>query len=113
MVQGYCFDSWFDWGTQSGHYDARVARTCRNMNSEYGDRITDSGRTFTGMKKAGYCYGQNDQTCATFFGNASGATVSLSTVDENLPNYTTRAWVRLSNGSETTYSGGSPTSSTS
>ena len=58
IPSNYCFDSWFDWDTQSGHYDARVARTCRSLSAKYGPRATDTGRTFLGMQRAGLCYGR-------------------------------------------------------
>jgi hypothetical protein len=109
LSSGWCLDMWFDWNREGGaHYDARVARSCRNLTSR------DTGHTYettdvAGFNKLGVCYGPNNNTneltsfCTSW---------TLSTVVPSLPNMCTRAWWVTSSGVSNYHSGGSSTSCT-
>ncbi len=109
FAANYCLDSWFDWATggsgeQSGHFDARVARTC-NSSVEVIRSSNDAnrGRGLIGMQKAATCYGPNDHTSdlSSYCVNAPDATQTVvGAVVPNIPNLCTRSW-RVDPGTST------------
>jgi hypothetical protein len=107
MASGKCVDIWYDWNRDGGdHYDARVARSCRDFFSkDSGTNIESTG--VAGANKRFACYGNNN---ATTGGTCNVAVGSPSTVNPNLPNTCTRAWWVTSTGTAMYGSGGSPTS---
>jgi hypothetical protein len=113
---GSCETAWFDWGTGSGHFDARAARNCNDGWSAResvpgGSESTTGGRTLLGMQKMGACYAPENSygTCNTNSLSISGCT--LATVNSSFPNNSTRAWVIHGNGTWDFYSGGTVSSS--
>jgi hypothetical protein len=110
LASGRCIDMWYDWDREGvGHFDARVARSCR------AGYLRDSGNTYEstnvyGWNKLGACYGPNDATtsgtCNTLEGN-------LGDTLPNIPNACTRAWELTSGGSYLYHAGGSSTSCSS
>lgn len=53
-----CLDTFVDWMTTSGHYDARIARNCKPGGGRAGTITEPSswgGRTISGLQKAGAC----------------------------------------------------------
>lgn len=114
MSSNYCETTWYDWGTSSGHFDARAIRMCYRSASSYSAynqaESTTGGRTLLGMQKWGTCYGVNNSagTCVTSSQSISGCT--LAAVNHTYPNTSTRMWVRTSTGSYQYYSGGNVSS---
>lgn len=109
MASTHCETSWFDWGTQTGHYDARATRNCYRIasGSGAGKTFTETntgGRTLLGMQKVGACYGKENKagTCVT----NPASHCSLDQVNHEFPNSSTRVWIRNSNGTWTYHSGG-------
>jgi hypothetical protein len=110
IVSGYCLDSWFDWGTEGGvggHYDARVARSCRALYQR------DSGWNYEahdvkGANKRAACYGPWNAT----LGNCAVGAGSLDYIDD-LPNTCTRSWWLTQGGSYLYDGGGNPRSCSS
>ncbi len=116
-----CADTWFDWATYSGHYDIRLARTCRSYSNAAADGLDGftetyySERNLLGIQKAAGCIysGGSVKECVQAPKATAGCTVSDSTIAEDVPNYSARAWVRNANDTVSYFSGGYPPSSTS
>lgn len=113
---GYCLDSWFDWNRTGGHFDARVARTCRTSIQSQGSS-SDGNNNLNGMQKAATCYGPNQNTTAQSSYCTNDGRVEQSVVGnvrDDLANTCTRDWRIPSGSSQIIYdAGGSKTSCTS
>ena len=115
MATGYCLDAWFDWNREgTGHFDARVARSCRGLyqrDSGFNYESTD----VAGMQKWAVCYGLNNQTTSptSNCNQHPEHTSDISGVNPNLPNSCTRSWRLTSSGSYLYDGGGSSTSCSS
>jgi hypothetical protein len=106
VASGYCLDSWFDWGTEGGvggHYDARVARSCRG-GYQRDSGLNTEAHNVTGVNRRAACYGPNNATT----GNCRIGTGNVADVQPNLPNTCTRSWRLTSGGSYFIDSGGNP-----
>lgn len=117
---GWCLDAWFDWTRPGGHFDARVARTCRSSIQSQGSS-SDGNNGLTGMQKAATCYGPNQNTtrnnfnCVEDEARAGGqAGTTAGNVNPSLPNNCTRSWRINAGQTQIIYgAGGSKTSCTS
>lgn len=109
IASGKCITTWFDWRVSSGHYDARAVRSCKNKVYHQGINHYDDGIE---MQKLAVCYAVNQET--TPCKQAPNADMPIDS-DNNgsFPNYCTRTWVLLANGSTQFGSGGSKTSCSS
>lgn len=118
----HCADSWFDWSTASGHYDARLTRNCQpgsdrvaaSSTSGYQEHL--NSRELIGIQKLGGCvyYFQDGLLHGCQQDPPYGmCDVSNSSVEENGNNYSTYTWLRYTDGSTSYFTGGDPTSSTS
>lgn len=107
-----CLDLWYDWTRISGegtHYDARMARSCRDYTTRDSGTNTETYNVFS-WNKLGACYGPNNATTSPI----SNCTDSeLSTVLPSVPNTCTRSWVVQVSGTLQYGSGGSSVSCSS
>lgn len=126
----YCLAAVFDWGTdgftpgESGHFDARVVRTCRS-NTHLDKSFNDSGsvRSIVGMQRWGACYGPTGgvNTQHAYCTNDSRADLTAVRWDGVGPNTnlsdtnfcTAGHWAKYGVTYFSFYSGGSSTSCTS
>lgn len=115
LAQHYCLDSWFDWTSSAGHFDARVVRNCRSGITHNASWREGLSAQVTGMQKAATCYSvANSPLLASECTNATGASIGVAgNVQPSLPNYCTGASVRNANNTISVYSGGTSTSCTS
>jgi hypothetical protein len=110
MSTDICLDAYMDWMTESGHYDARIARNCFPATGSY--RESDSGgdgyqpepagwggRTVTGLQKAAGC--KYLQTGSTSLGPCDYVEPeSVCDISGAHPwtSKTQRVWIRFQNG---------------
>ena len=116
MPSGTCVDTWFDWATSAGHYDARVVRVCLDYAARYsngGAGITEPStpRRLLGIQKAAGCYydraSQSLVRCYQSSKNTSGCAIKNSRVAV-LPGKCARAWGINASGQSFYYDGGDP-----
>lgn len=104
---GKCITTYFDWNVPSGHYDARSARTCAN-NYTRRSPVGEDWSEVSGMQKFGACYAYKNEVGSCANHPAADIAISGASVNASFPNYTTRVWVRNSDGSTWYHSGGDP-----
>jgi hypothetical protein len=104
LASGKCLDIWLDHhNSTGGHYDSRVARSCRTLTQRDSGSTAEPG-ALNGLNRLGVCYGNNNATnspisnCAQTIGSLSGVPVSL-------PNKCSRSWI-VSSGVTVTYNSG-------
>ena len=116
MPSAYCVDTWFDWATSSGHYDARVVRVCLDYAARYsngGDGITEPStpRRLLGLQKAAGCYYERASrelyACYQSPKNTSGCAIKDSAAAD-VPSLCSRAWGINTSGQTFYYDGGDP-----
>ena len=122
MPSGYCVDSWFDWATASGHYDARIVRVCLDYAARYsnaGKGITEpvTSRRLLGLQKAAGCYyhlpTRTLTSCTHSPYNSSTSCQIRDSGAADVPSNCSRAWVIRTDGSAVYYPGGVDPSSCS
>lgn len=105
-----CADAWFDWSA-SGHYDARVVRTCKPGSNRYTNAggpgfyyEPSTSRNLSGEQKVFLCL-YNQSSGNVISENAeivAGGVTGFESVDpnysQNSPNPVTRAWHRQADG---------------
>lgn len=120
-----CADTWFDWDTSgSGHYDARVVRTCKPDSHRYTNAggpgfyyEPSTSRTLTDEQKVFLClYNQSTgnvilENAEIVAGGSGGLESVVPTYTQNNPNNVTRAWHRQADGDTYTSDGQQPESS--
>lgn len=113
-TDGKCETAWFDWSTDSGHYDSRAVRLCYPGYVSYsatssevgllGDRVLNSG-----AQKLRACWGVHNsasQTCTNkFYGTGSCATWNASHVLTST-NKVTKYWIKAADGTPIFHDGG-------
>lgn len=114
VPSGYCADSIYDWAVQSGHYDWRIARTCKPGTERYtggGGGITEpSGPTFTGMQKQALCYyDQSDDINCIWSPLAFSTTCNDPPNTPSYGNWAIAMWIRRSDGTMGYWDAGVPT----
>lgn len=113
-----CADIWFDWSTQSGHFDARFVRVCRSSGARSGGFSPESpgSRVLLGMAKLMVC--RWDSSSPNTFVNCIHHPQETCTFNPPTPNPDGAmrpyyAWWKLNaNGTNSMYLGGDPTSPT-
>ena len=122
MPTNYCVDSWFDWATAWGHYDARVARVCIDYRERYSNAglgITEpvTSRRLLGLQKAAGCYyhlpTKTLTSCTHSPYNSSTSCRIRDSGAADVPSNCSRAWVVHANGAVVYYPGGVDPSSCS
>ncbi|MDG4752638.1 hypothetical protein O7630_16975 [Micromonospora sp. WMMD718] len=109
VPSGKCLDMWYDWSREGGHFDARMARSCRPASQRDSGNTYESTNVF-GFNKLFSCYGNNN---ATTSGTCEIAIGLPADVIVSIPNKCTRSWWLTSTGSYLYDGGGSVTSCTS
>lgn len=110
MASGKCYDEILDWDRGGGHYDARLARSCKSLTARDTQVSNESSQVnLVSVQKLGVCYGTNQATnvptsnCQSTIGGMSGINTKVGT-----GNLCVRAWSMTPAGSLQFYSGGIP-----
>lgn len=110
MTTGNCWDTIFDWYRGPGHYDARLARSCKDWTARNTQRSNESSAiNLVNVQRLGVCYGPNQYTnsssayCTNRIGTVIGVNV---TVGPN--NLCTRAWSMTPTGTLQFFGAGIP-----
>lgn len=112
LASGYCYDMWLDHtNSTGGHYDGRVARSCRSL-TQRDSGSTNEGGALNGLNKLGVCYGPNNSTNNPT-SNCKMNVGSMAAVNTALPNACARSWIVSASGVATYSSGGNVYSCTS
>lgn len=112
LASGKCLDIWLDHHkSNGGHYDSRVARSCRSLTQRDSGSTSESG-ALNGLNKLGVCYGNNNATNVPT-SNCTMTIGSISGVSTSLPSTCTRSWIMSAGGTASYSSGGDIYSCTS
>lgn len=118
LPSGRCADSIYDWAVASGHFDWRIARTCK----EYAFRGASAGdgynersgiATFVGMQKQAVCYFRKSDESSV---GCIWSDQAFSTDCNDPPDVPTfgrwaiRMWIKYANGTVDYFDGGDETS---
>lgn len=115
LASGKCFDMILDWSRgAAGHYDARLARSCKAVTQRDTAVSHESPHNLIGINRLGTCYGTNQNTngagsvCHFVIGGPAGIPTNVGASQ-----FCIRAWSMTPTGTLQFFSGGDPTSCTS
>lgn len=115
MTANWCYDTILDWYRGPGHFDSRLARSCKDWTTRTtGQNYESSAVDLVNVQKLGVCYGPNQHTNQSPGGctNQIGSVTSVNTF-VGASNYCVRAWSMTTSGTNQYFSGGVTTSCTS